>query len=150
MFVDFDKLTSDQLFLMAAEAANCFSDEWQSSRDKLSDHIKALITEGQELTVETKARFEETQQKIDDYENKLFGASDILISPSTIDTAPALADGTGSPLMSRAFTLLGLPSLSLPYGLDAGGMPIGVQVVARRGADMSLLLFAERYLIKGC
>ena len=149
-FVDFDKLTSDQIFLMAAEAAHCFSDEWQSARDKLSDHIKALITEGQELTVETKARFEETQQQIDDYENKLFGASDILISPSTIDTAPALADGTGSPLMSRAFTLLGLPSLSLPYGLDAGGMPVGVQVVARRGADMSLLLFAEKYLIKGC
>jgi Asp-tRNA(Asn)/Glu-tRNA(Gln) amidotransferase A subunit family amidase len=149
-FVDFDKLTSDQIFLMAAEAAHCFSDEWQSARDKLSDHIKALITEGQELTVETKARFEETQQQIDDYENKLFGASDILISPSTIDTAPALADGTGSPLMSRAFTLLGLPSLSLPFGLDAGGMPVGVQVLARRGADMSLLLFAERYLIKGC
>ncbi|MDC0649219.1 amidase [Alphaproteobacteria bacterium] len=149
-FVDFDKLTSDQVFLMAAEAAHSFSDEWQLARDKLSDHIKALITEGQELNVETKARFEETQQQIDDYENKLFGASDILISPSTIDTAPALADGTGSPLMSRAFTLLGLPSLSLPFGLDAGGMPVGVQVLARRGADMSLLLFAERYLIKGC
>jgi Asp-tRNA(Asn)/Glu-tRNA(Gln) amidotransferase A subunit family amidase len=50
--------------------------------------------------------------------------------------------------MSRAFTLLGLPSLSLPYGLDANGMPIGVQVVARRGADMPLLFFAEKYLIK--
>jgi len=148
-FVDFDKLTSDHISLMAFEAAQCFSDEWQSAWDKLSDHMKALVTEGQGLTAEAKVRFQKTQQQIDDYEDRLFGASDILICPSTVDTAPVLADGTGSPLMSRAFTLLGLPSLSLPYGLDAGGMPVGVQVVARRGADMSLLLFAKKYLIKG-
>ena len=147
-FLDFEKLTNDQAALMAAEAAESFEFEWQSARDNLSDHIKALVLEGQELKAENKKHFQETQERIDEYEERLFRSSDVLICPSTIDTAPALKDGTGSPLMSRAFTLLGLPSLSLPFGLDANGMPVGVQVVARRGADMPLLSFAEKYLIK--
>jgi Asp-tRNA(Asn)/Glu-tRNA(Gln) amidotransferase A subunit family amidase len=37
----------------------------------------------------------------------------------------------------------------LPYGLADNGLPLGVQVVARRGNDLSLLLFAEKYLDKG-
>ena len=147
-FLDFDKLTNDQTALMAAEAVESFNFELQTAHNELSHHIKALVLEGQGLKAETKACFQETQTKIDEYEERLFGNSDILICPSTTDTAPALKDGTGSPLMCRAFTLLGLPSLSLPYGLDANGMPVGVQVVARRGADMPLLLFAEKYLIK--
>ena len=147
-FLDFERLTNDQAALMAAEAAKSLDFEWQSARDNLSDHIKALVSEGQGLKAENKKRFKETQKRIDEYEERLFRGSEVLICPSTIDTAPALKDGTGSPLMSRAFTLLGLPSLSLPYGLDANGMPVGVQVVARRGTDTPLLSFAEKYLIK--
>ena len=148
-FKNFDRLTDDQIALMAAEASNSFDFEWQTAHGKLSDHIKRLISDGQQLTAESRTRFEETQKTIEQFEKNLFGQSDILICPSTLDTAPELADGTGSPLMSRAFTLLGLPSLSLPYGLADNGLPLGVQVVARRGSDLSLLLFAEKYLDKG-
>ena len=148
-FKNFDRLTDDQIALMAKEAADSLNLEWKTAYGGLSAHIKRLISDGQQLTAESKTRFRETQKTIEQFEKNLFGQSDILICPSTLDTAPELADGTGSPLMSRAFTLLGIPSLSLPYGLADNGLPLGVQVVARRGNDLSLLLFAKKYLAKG-
>lgn len=40
-------------------------------------------------------------------------------------------------------TLLGLPSISIPCGIDpATQMPVGAQIVGRRGADKELLRFA--------
>ncbi|WP_238589058.1 hypothetical protein [Pseudonocardia sp. HH130629-09] len=36
------------------------------------------------------------------------------------------------------------PEVTVPFGADDAGMPIGVQLVARRGADVSLLDLAEQ------
>ena len=36
---------------------------------------------------------------------------------------------------SRAVSLLGLPALAIPAGLDSRGLPIGVQLVGRPGAE---------------
>ena len=36
-------------------------------------------------------------------------------------------------------TMLGLPALSLPIGFTIEGLPVGVQLVARHGADRFVL-----------
>ena len=40
-------------------------------------------------------------------------------------------------------TVTGCPALSLPAGFDADGLPVGVQLVARQGADVALLRAAK-------
>jgi amidase len=40
-------------------------------------------------------------------------------------------------------TVTGCPTLSLPAGFDADGMPVGVQLVTRQGADGALLRAAK-------
>ncbi len=40
-------------------------------------------------------------------------------------------------------TVTGCPALSLPAGFDAEGMPVGVQLVTRQGADGALLRAAK-------
>jgi len=40
-------------------------------------------------------------------------------------------------------TVTGCPTLSLPAGFDAGGLPVGVQLVTRQGADSALLRAAK-------
>jgi amidase len=40
-------------------------------------------------------------------------------------------------------TVTGCPALSLPAGFDAVGVPVGVQLVARQGADVQLLRIAK-------
>ena len=40
---------------------------------------------------------------------------------------------------------LGLPVVTLPVGVDSNGMPVSVQLVARRGRDADLIAFACQY-----
>lgn len=48
-------------------------------------------------------------------------------------------------LYTYAVTLAGLPSMSVPCGLDRQGLPIGVQLAGRPGGDEDLLAAAAAY-----
>jgi Asp-tRNA(Asn)/Glu-tRNA(Gln) amidotransferase A subunit family amidase len=148
IFSDFERLTSDQTTLMAAESVRTFEYERKHEFQKLSDHIKKLLEEGSKVTSTQLAQARIPIENPEEFEDRLFCNADILLCPSTLDTAPLLGTATGNPLMSRAFNILGLPTLTVPYGLADNGLPLGVQVVGRRGNDFSLLLFAEKYLTK--
>lgn len=68
----------------------------------------------------------------------LFGGAEVLIGPS----APGVATpwgSTGDPRFNRFATLLGLPAITIPIGRGANGLPLGVQLIARRGADAMLI-----------
>jgi Asp-tRNA(Asn)/Glu-tRNA(Gln) amidotransferase A subunit family amidase len=65
------------------------------------------------------------------------------ICPSATDSAPRGLQSTGSPMMSLPWTYAGLPTISLPAGFDAQGLPLGVQVIAAFGRDEMLVSRAE-------
>jgi amidase len=44
-----------------------------------------------------------------------------------------------------AITVTGLPAISVPAGFTADGLPIGLQIVGRRGADLDLLKIAHAF-----
>ncbi|CAO3401730.1 amidase [Azospirillum palustre] len=85
-----------------------------------------------------------------------FAAADVLLCPVIGGPAPCL-DGVddddvtiaGATTLAflrfnRPFSLLGLPALALPAGHDRNGMPVGVQIVGRPGADDLVLAIADR------
>ena len=65
--------------------------------------------------------------------------ADLWISPSAPGPAPVGLESTGNPVMNLPWTHAGLPTLSLPAGLYQNGLPSGLQVAARFGADEDLL-----------
>ncbi len=67
---------------------------------------------------------------------------DALILPTVVDIAPA-PDTTGDPSLQTPFTFAGLPAISLPSGLSPERLPIGLQLVGRRGSDEQLLAVAR-------
>lgn len=70
-----------------------------------------------------------------------FRVADLLFTPTT-PGPPHGHDGPGEHLsvaLTWAFNLSGQPAVSLPAGRTRAGAPVGVQVVARRGADRQLL-----------
>jgi amidase len=88
---------------------------------------------------------------------QFFSEWDVLLCPVTMTTAfvhcetetPLGVDGEEFPYWwalrhCAAFNVTGHPSLVLPIGRDPDGLPIGVQVVARRWGEDSLLAIASR------
>ena len=74
--------------------------------------------------------------------DRLFDDADVLLAPSAVGEAPLFEYGTGDPIMSRAWTLLGLPSITLPCGAGDNGLPLGLQIAARPREDEKLLAIA--------
>ncbi|MDR2695123.1 MAG: amidase [Deltaproteobacteria bacterium] len=64
---------------------------------------------------------------------------DFWISPSSVGEADAALYGTGSPIMNLPWTHAGLPTLSLPLGRGAQGLPLGMQLVGGFGQDEEVL-----------
>jgi Asp-tRNA(Asn)/Glu-tRNA(Gln) amidotransferase A subunit family amidase len=69
----------------------------------------------------------------------LFGDADVLLTPAVVGEAPAGLGSTGDPLMARTWSLLGLPTVAVPCTAGSTGLPVGVQLVGRPGADTGLL-----------
>ena len=68
---------------------------------------------------------------------------DALLAPSAPGAAPLGLHATGDPLFSRMWTLLGVPTITLPGASAHNGLPIGVQLVCQAGADEQLLAIAR-------
>ncbi|MEU1423056.1 amidase [Kitasatospora sp. NPDC005751] len=67
---------------------------------------------------------------------------DLVVAPSATGPAPSGLGSTGDAVMSLPWSYAGLPAVSLPAGVSADGLPLGLQVVGAAGADESLLALA--------
>ena len=81
----------------------------------------------------------------DDYAT-VFAACDVLLGPTSPTTAFTAGEKTADPLtmyLSDIFTiatnLAGIPAISLPFGADAQGLPIGLQLQAAQWGEPVLL-----------
>jgi len=67
---------------------------------------------------------------------------DLWLSPAAPGSAPKGLDSTGDPVMNLPWTHSGLPTLTLPAGFNAAGLPLGLQLAARWYADEAMLAWA--------
>jgi aspartyl-tRNA(Asn)/glutamyl-tRNA(Gln) amidotransferase subunit A len=86
----------------------------------------------------------------------VFHGVDLIVTPTTAVPAPSFAELDGHlddlrprelVLMrtTRMFDVLGTPAISVPCGVTAAGLPIGLQIVGRPGADAAVLQLAAAY-----
>ena len=139
---DFGELIQLQKDVMAFEMARALSHERLRHRARLSERLQALLDEGMAISgashAANLAHTADWRLRID----ALFERHDVLLTPSATGVAPE-GMATGDPLFCRSWSLLGLPCVHLPFTTGAKGLPIGLQLVGRFGADHKLLAAAH-------
>jgi Asp-tRNA(Asn)/Glu-tRNA(Gln) amidotransferase A subunit family amidase len=79
----------------------------------------------------------------------LLGAVDALLSPVAPGPAPHRTEGTGDFSLCAPWSLIGVPSISIPTGLDKAGLPLALQLVggpSRLGRLLGAATWIERMI----
>lgn len=135
----FAALTSLQTRMMAAEAARELAHEARTTRNRLSPALAELIAAGEAQSPTDRAADRAALATLRADLEPLFQGAALLASPAAMGEAPPIEQGTGHPDQSRAFTALGLPSITIPCGTGPAGLPLGLQLAARPGQDALLI-----------
>lgn len=146
----FGPLLALQRDVMLYEAARNLAFEMQRFRDRVSARLRDALEEGARVP---RARYEDGIAALAQARAQFASLAqphDAWLVPSTVGEAPPFRDGgTGDPLHNRLWTALHGPAITLPAGDGPSGLPLGVQLVAPRGRDETLLAaarWAERVL----
>jgi Asp-tRNA(Asn)/Glu-tRNA(Gln) amidotransferase A subunit family amidase len=73
----------------------------------------------------------------------LFEEVDVLLTFSAPGAAPKGLASTGNTRFNQLWTLMGVPCVNIPAYVAEGGLPVGVQVIARFGNDAGALRAAR-------
>lgn len=129
--------------IMAVDAAENHRESFAENRDKYSYHIRTLIEEGLGFSAVDYARaLRHQRQFATQFQNAL--AATILVTPATTTTAPGRLDTTGDPAFNSPWSFAGVPTVTIPCGLDNQGMPCGLQLISAKLDEPSLLAVAAR------
>ncbi|MBT6273182.1 MAG: amidase [Chromatiales bacterium] len=126
----------------------------RETRPTFGPGIKERLEWAEGVTEQDVRRAKVEHQKVCVRLDQLLGAADVLLLPTSPRVAPLKntpVDEIEVKFRNQAMHLLciaglgGLPQLSLPLA-ELDGLPLGLSLVGRRGADMALLALARRVL----
>ncbi|MEO8567280.1 MAG: amidase [Betaproteobacteria bacterium] len=129
--------------IMEAEMAANLDLEWEKGRDRISASLHRQLARGREVSALDYLLARARISLLNEGFEPIFERCDAIVTPAAPGTAPEGLDSTGDPAFCTLWTLCGMPSLSLPLLRGENGLPMGVQLVGRRGDDARLLRTAR-------
>jgi len=126
-----------------SESARALGWELGNARQGISEGLLERLEFGlscSEATVaEAHAVFERAQQSFPACMEEL----DALVTPSAPGQAPVGLEWTGDPAFNLIWTSLHVPCVTVPAATGPDGLPLGIQIVTRRGEDRQALAWAQ-------
>lgn len=141
--VAFDALKTAHPIIMNAESARALGWELATHPDGLSDGLRermafglnqseAALTDAYDVFASTRHGFPQAMADLD-----------VLVTPSAPGEAPGGLEWTGDPAFNFIWTSLHVPCVTVPVGTGPNGLPLGIQIVGRRGEDRAVLAWAR-------
>ncbi|WP_445809753.1 amidase [Yoonia sp.] len=139
----FDEAAEIRERINFAEMAKCYYGYERRGRQQLSEITLAAIDAGKAVLARDYLAALDWPKLLNAALDEIFARCDAIICPATPTSAPAGLSSTGSAVYNGLWTLCGVPVVTLPLFEDSAGLPMGLQVVGRRGNDARLLRTAR-------
>ena len=138
-----DTAIEDQQIIMAVEGSSFHEPMYRRQAMDYQPGIRGMIQRGLDTDAVTYSRAMERRRQFITDMRKLADRVDILLTPST--PTPPLPDltNTGNTMYQGPWTSCGLPAITLPSGLSATGVPMGLQLVGPYLGEAGLLAAAR-------
>jgi aspartyl-tRNA(Asn)/glutamyl-tRNA(Gln) amidotransferase subunit A len=137
---DMEAVNALARLILLSEASAVLEPQIQH-RQRFGGDVRALLDQGCLIPAVDYINAQRLRRQLRREFSKLWSGVDVLIAPTTPNTAPRIGEKTvqlggrdedvrlASTRLVRGFNLLGCPALSLPCGLSSTGLPIGLQIV---------------------
>ena len=125
------------------ERSKSMAAEWASHRDRISAKLRRCIELGMEMPYEDYLAAIALGEKCRAQLPDVLEGFDALLAPCVQGEAPVGLDSTGDPSFQAIWTILHVPTMSLPTHRGPSGLPVGIQLIGRRYDDQRLFACAK-------
>ncbi|WP_306752484.1 amidase [Paracoccus actinidiae] len=126
-----------------AEMSKCYYAMERRGRDRMSDVLKTAMDEGKAVLARDYIAALDWPKVLNAGMAQIFARCDAILCPAAPGPAPAGLEDTGDAIFNGLWTLTGMPAVTLPVFQSTDGLPMGIQIVGRRGDDARLLRTAR-------
>jgi Asp-tRNA(Asn)/Glu-tRNA(Gln) amidotransferase A subunit family amidase len=140
---DYRRLVAAHQVVMDREGSRSLVYECERHPELLSDAVLRMRERALELNYLAEATARDYIQRQADEMDSFMSSFDAILTLSTACEAPEGFETTGTSDFIRTWNALGMPQANLPIALGPHSMPIGLQLVGRRGEDGRLLNAAQ-------
>jgi Asp-tRNA(Asn)/Glu-tRNA(Gln) amidotransferase A subunit family amidase len=126
-----------------AEMAKCYFGYTSRGREQLSPRLQEAVSAGEALPARDYIAALDWPAVLNAALDEVFQRCDAILTPAAPGAASAGLESTGDPIFNGLWTLCGTPTVTLPLFEAADGLPMGAQLVGRRGDDGRLLRTAR-------
>ena len=141
---EFQGLEDAHRWISGFEMARNLTWELENHGEKISEKFRnGRLKDGLACTYERycemRGRVERCRQLLD----PIMAGYDVLLAPSAAGEAPVGTDPIPHPWVYMIWTTMHVPSVTLPVFTGPNGLPIGAQLIAKRGDDRRLFAVAH-------
>lgn len=143
----FDQVVARHATVMAAEDLAYYGGFLDRTPELVSDKLRGRLEAARSISAADYIKAVNACEEIYAQIDKLLDGYDAILCAASSGPAPVTLESTGNAIFNGMWTYLGVPCVSLPL-LSANGLPLGVQLVGKRG-DEARLMRTARWL-DGC
>ncbi len=138
----FSNLAKTHTTILNAGLARSMSSIRQSYEKQISEQLLEILNKGLSTSAEEIVEaFTHADKCMAEFPT-ITADFDVLLTPSAPGEAPE-GWATGNPIFQIMWTLLQVPCLTLPWTTGPNGLPVGIQLIGRKGSDKKLLRVAK-------